>query len=86
MATNATKNKVATATNVANGGVVVLTKMGTPSKRAAGNADTAIPRDKGRWEEVLHVLGTGDKHLKAASLYGYDGAASDGERFRFNED
>ena len=31
-------------------------------------------------------MGTSDKHLKAASLYGYDGAASDGERFRLNED
>ena len=86
MATNATKKKVATATNAANGGVAMLTKMGTPSKRATGNSETAILRDQGRWEEVLHALGTSDKHLKVASLYGYDGAASDGERFRLNED
>ena len=39
METKATKNKVATATNVANGGVAVMTKMGTPSKRATGNAE-----------------------------------------------
>ena len=33
MANNATKNKVATATNAANGGVAIATKMGTPAKK-----------------------------------------------------
>ena len=33
MATNATKNKVATATNAANGGVAVITKVGDPGKK-----------------------------------------------------
>ena len=46
LATAATKNKVATATNVANGGVAIVTKMGTPSKKANGNAETAILRDR----------------------------------------
>ena len=55
MATIATKNKVATATNAANGGVAIITKMGTPSKKANGNADTSILRDQGRWEEVIHA-------------------------------
>ena len=80
------QNKVATATNAANGGVAILTKEGTPAKKAACNAETAILRDQGRWEEVLHALGKGNQHLKVASLYGYDGATKDGERFRLNED
>ena len=85
MANKATKNKVATATNAANGGVAILTKSGTPAKKAPCNVDIAILRGQGRWEEVLHALGKGSKHLKVASLYGYDGAATDGERFRLNE-
>lgn len=80
-----TKN-VATATNAANGGVAILTKTGTPAQKAVGDADAAILRDQGRWEEVLHALEKGNKHLKVASIYGYDGAATDGERFRLNED
>ena len=86
MVNKATKSKVATATNAANGGVAILTKGGTPAKKAQNSAETAILRDQGRWEEVLRTLGKGNKHLKIASLYGYDGAATDGERFRLNED
>ena len=69
MATTATKMKVAMATNAANGGVAIITKTGTPSKKANGNAETAILRDQGRWEEVVQALGQGDKHLKVASIY-----------------
>jgi exonuclease III len=86
MANKVTKNKVATATNAANGGVAILAKEGTPVKKAQNSAETAILRDQGRWEEILHALGKGNKHLKVASLYGYDGAPTDGERFRLNED
>ena len=86
MATTATKNKVATASNAANGGVAIATKTATPSKKPNGNPETAILRDQGRWEEVMQALGHGDKHLKVASMYGYDGATGDGERFRLNED
>ena len=85
-AAKATKAKVATATNAANGGVAIMTKEGTAAKKAPNNVDTAILRDQGRWEEVLHALGKGNQHLKVASLYGYDGASSDGERFKLNED
>ena len=70
MVNKATKSKVATATNAANGGVAILTKGGTPAKKAQNSAETAILRDQGRWEEVLRALGRGNKHLKIASLYG----------------
>ena len=63
-----------------------MTKAGTQAKKAPNNADTAILRDQGRWEEVLHALGNGNQHIKVASLYRYDGATNDGERFKLNED
>lgn len=43
-------------------------------------------RDQCRWEEVTIALGTGRKHLKMACIYGYDGASSDPQRYRLNED
>ena len=86
MANKVTQSKVVTATNAANGGVAILTKKGIPAKKAQNCAETALLRDQGRWEEVLHALGKGNKHIKIASLYGYDGAPTDGERFRLNED
>ena len=86
MEAKTTNNKVATSTNAASGGVAAITKVGTPAKRAPLSIDTAILRDQGRWEEVLRALGKCNKHLKITSLYGYDGAAGNGERFRLNED
>lgn len=86
MANKATKNKVATESKAASGGVAVMTRTGTPAKKTPSNAETTILRDQGRWEEVLHALRKGNKHPKVANLYGYDGAATDGERFRLNED
>ena len=50
------EQKVATATNAANGGVAIVTKTGTPAKQVVGDVDAATLRDQGRWEEVLHAL------------------------------
>ena len=55
-------------------------------KKAPHNHETALLRDQGRWEEITHAFGKGDKHLKVATYYGYDGASGDAQRCRLNED
>ena len=86
MQVQTTANKVASATNAAKGGVALVAKSGVPIKKAPHNADIAILRDQARWEEILHAIGKGDRHLRIATLYGYDGASGDAQRFRLNED
>ena len=80
------KSKVASASNAAKGGVALAIKEGTHAKKAAFDADAAILRDQGRWDEITQAIGNGKKHLKMSSLYGFGGASGDGERFRLNED
>ena len=82
----ASSSKVASATNAAKGGVAIITRTQVPAKKAPENADTIILRDQCRWEEVLVALDKGNRHVRIASVYGYDGAPSDAQRFRLNEE
>ena len=86
MPVKASSSKVASATNAAKGGVALLARKGVPIKKAPHDHDTALLRDQGRWEEVTQAIGTGNRHVKIASLYGYDGASGNAERFKLNED
>ena len=81
-----TAKQVVSATNAARGGVTIKVRKGVPAKTAALDAETVVLRDQCRWEEVAIALGTGKQHINMACLYGYDGASSDPERYRLNED
>ena len=57
-----------------------------PAKEAADNFQTAELRDDSRRQEVVVAVGDGNQHVHHATIYGYDGASSEAEKYRLNED
>ena len=74
------------AAKAARGGVAIAVRKEMPAKQAAAAFETAVLRDDARWDEVVVAVGNGNKHIHHAAIYGYDGAASEAERYRLNED
>ena len=77
---------MATATNAANGGVAVITRIGAPQKELQVMPKQPSLETKAGGKRCCTLWARAIKHLKVASLYGYGGAATDGVRFRLNED
>ena len=68
------------------GGVPIITGSNDPTTQADNCVDTEVVAEEGRYVETTICCGKGDESITVMSFCGQDGAASDGSKYRYNED